>query len=228
MRAVTSRSRSVAVLALLAPLVVAGCAGAPTVPGPAVPTFAPGDSPSSSIAASAPLDPCAALITPEDVAGVLGMDPGKVAVRTVRGQPAPAVGRTERLDCSYVGDKGDDLFDIRTATYDTTISAGQQWMLNLQHEDGDHRDVTVGPAEGLIFTRKGEQLLTVLNGNKTLALELPDKTAPQGRAKENLIIDFAQRALKVDPNVTPTSSQVPAPGPAPTSASRPPVAGATG
>jgi hypothetical protein len=192
--------------------VLAGCA-AEARSGVDLPTFA-ATVPTSGPAAAAPLDPCAALITPADVAIVLGLDPGKTAVRSVRGVPAPTVGRTDKLDCTYTADKGRALFTLRTATYATPDAARQQWQLNGGLEQGEKQPVTVGQAVGTLYLRRDELLLSVLDGPRTLAVQVPDRTVPKGRARENLITDFAQRALKIDPNA-PSAPVPPPPAPAP-------------
>lgn len=188
---------------LLAPLLLCallgGCAGAAADPGITVPTFAPSVPSADPATVGVPLDPCAALISPTDVANVLGLDPGKTTVRTVVGIPAPAVGRTEKLDCTYTADKDRPLFTLRTATYVTPEAARQQWQLNGRLEDGERRDIGVGPATGLLYVRRSELLLSVVDGPRTLSVQLPDRTVPKGRARENLVVDFAQRVLKIDP-----------------------------
>jgi len=198
--------------------VLAGC-GSEVRAGVDLPTFAPTTPTADPAAASAPLDPCAALITPADVANVLGLDPGLTSVKTVRGVPAPAVGRTEKLDCTYTGEKGRPLFTLRTATYATPDAARQQWQLNSGLEKGEKRDITVGQAAGLLYVRRDELLLSVVDGPRTLAVQVPDRTVPKGRARENLVTDFAQRALKIDPN---------APPPAAPALTQPPVQISTG
>jgi hypothetical protein len=217
---------------LLAPVLLAamlggassGCAGAEARSGVDLPTFAA--TVPTSVAAAAPMDPCAALITPADVANVLGLDPAQTGVKTVRGLPAPAVGRTDKLDCSYTAEKGRQLFTLRTATYATPDAARQQWQLNGGLEKGDKRDVTVGPAAGVLYVRRDELLLSLLDGPRTLAVQVPDRTVPKGRARENLVTDFAQRALKIDPNAPPAPAPAPpAVAPAPT---QPPVQVGTG
>ncbi|WP_143172353.1 hypothetical protein [Pseudonocardia thermophila] len=187
-----------------------GCGGASAEPGVMVPTFAP-TTPTAD-PATEPLDPCAALITPADVAGVLGLDPAKTSVRTIRGLPAPAVGRTEKIDCTYQGEKGRSLFTLRAYTYESPEAARKQWELNASLEDGEKRDIAVGPATGLLYVRRGELLLSLIDGPRTLAVQVPDRTVPKGRARENLITDFAQRALKIDPEAVATTSAEPTPG----------------
>jgi hypothetical protein len=210
-----------ALLAAVLGGVLTGCS-AEARSGVDVPTFAPTSPTADPAAAAAPLDPCAALITPADVANVLGLDPGKTGVRSVRGIPAPAVGRTEKVDCTYTADKGRQLFTLRTATYATPEAARQQWQLNAGLEKGEKRDVTVGPATGVLYVRRDELLLSVVDGQRTLAVQLPDRTVPKGRARENLVTDFAQRALKIDPNAPP------APAPAAPGPTQPPVQIGTG
>lgn len=204
------RRGAVLVGAVMVGTVVAGCASPPSQPGPPVPTFAPSTT-TTADAAAVPLDPCSALITPTDVANVLGLDSAKVNVRTVQGMPSPTVGRTEKLDCIYTADKGRMLFTLRSATYSTPDAAQQQWQRNAGLEDGDRRDITVGPAIGLLYTRRSELLLSTVVGARTLAVQVPDNTVPEGRARENLIVDFAQRALKVDPAATPAPTLAPVP-----------------
>ncbi len=202
---------------VLACALLSGCAGAAADPGVTLPTFA-ASAASAAPPPAVPLDPCAALIAPADVANVLGLDPAKTAVKSVVGLPAPAVGRTEKLDCAYTADKGRPLFTLRTATYGTPDAARAQWQLNAGLEQGERRDTALGPATGVLFVRRSELLLSLVNGPRTFAVQLPDRTVPKGRARENLLVDLAQRALKIDP-------AAPAPAPAPTAAVPAPAGG---
>lgn len=197
MRAAVMRDLGVAGVVATCAL-LSGCAGAPAVPGPAVPTFPP-TSATADPADATPLDPCAALIEPADVANVLGLDVVTVSVRTVRGLPAPAVGRTARIDCEYTGAKGRVLFDVRNSTFDSAAAAQQQWQLNSGQESGTPTFMVIGPGSGMLFDRPGEQLLSLVAGSATLALQVPDATVPVDRGRRNLIVDFAQRALKAEP-----------------------------
>jgi len=104
-------------------------------------------------------------------------------------------------------------------TSSTPDAARQQWQLNSGLEKGEKRDITVGQAAGLLYVRRDELLLSVVDGPRTLAVQVPDRTVPKGRARENLVTDFAQRALKIDPN---------APPPAAPALTQPPVQISTG
>lgn len=193
--------------------VLSGCAGAAADPRVDLPTFA-ATAPTVDPASAVPLDPCAALITPADVAGVLGLDPAKTGVRTVIGQPSPSVGRTAKLDCSYTADKGRPLFTLRSSTYASPEAARAQWQLNAGLEQGERRDTTLGTATGMLIVRRTELLLSLVDGPRTFAVQLPDRTVPKGRARENLVVDLAQRALKIDPAAPPTTAAAPVPVPA--------------
>jgi hypothetical protein len=210
---------------VLACALLSGCAGAAADPGITVPTFAPSVVTTDAASAGVPLDPCAALIAPADVANVLGLDPAKTQVKSVRGQPAPAVGRTEKLDCTYTADKGRPLFTVRAATYANPEAARAQWQLNSGLEQGEKRDTTLGPATGVLFVRRSELLLSLVDGPRTLAVQVPDKTVPKGRARENLVVDLAQRALKIDPAAPAPSAAPPA---APPAAAPPPAQAGSG
>lgn len=164
-----------------------------------VPTFTPSGPTVDPATVGVPLDPCAALISPEDVANVLGLDREKTAVQAVVGQPSPTVGRTEKLDCTYVAARGGPLFTLRTGTFVTPEAAREQWQRNSGLEDGQRQDVTIGTATGVLFVRRSELVLSLVDGARTLTVRVPDRTVPEGRARENLIVDFARRALKIDP-----------------------------
>jgi hypothetical protein len=181
--------------------IVAGCAQ--PEPGPALPTFPAASATSDTTATAGPdqgavPDDCARLITAGDLGALLGLPLDSVAVRSTVGVPAPAVDRTERLDCGYTGTangpaRGHPLLSVNAAAYATPAAAAEQWRRNADVEDGTRRDVPIGAARSVLVERRGEALLTVVYGSGTLTLTLPDRPLPRDRA--DVLVDLAQRVL---------------------------------
>lgn len=199
---------------VLGVLAVAGCAH--PEPGPALPTFPAASATSGTTAPAGPdqgkvPDDCARLITVGDLGALLGLPLDSVGVRSTVGVPAPAVGRTERLDCAYTGTAGGPvggrpLLSLNAAAYDTPAAAAAQWTLNISAEDGAKRDVPIGAAKAVLVERGGETLLTVLYGSGTLTFTLPERPLPRDPA--DVLVDLAQRVL---PGIAATAPVVAAP-----------------
>lgn len=194
---------------------LAGCARAAPVTG--LPSFPPSAEGAADTATGAPTgnglvpDDCAGVLAPPDLGAVLGLPLGSVGVRTTVGVAAPAVGRTERLDCAYTVAPGRPLLAVRAAAYADDASARAQWQLNADIEQGIRRDVPIGAASSVLVQRPDEALLTVVYGRGTLTITLPARPLPGGHVPGDVLVDLALRAL-------PTMSRA-APSAAPTSAS---------
>ncbi len=200
-------------------VVVAGCAQ--PEPGPPLPTFPAATvthsaAPVTSDQGAVP-DDCARLITVTELGALLGLPLDSVAVRSTVGVPAPAVGLTERLGCSYTGGPapGRGLLSLNANAYATPAAAAAHWQLNLDAEDGTRRDVPIGAAKAVLVERGGETLLTVLYGSGTLTFTLPDRPLPRDRTE--VLVDLAQRVLPGIAATAPVSATPPRP-PAPAQA----------
>ena len=89
-----------AVLALTSCGSAAGAGALPVPTFPAVPTAAASGGAGAADQGRLP-DDCARLLAGNDLGALFGLPLDSVTVRTTIGTPAPAVGRTERLGCSY-------------------------------------------------------------------------------------------------------------------------------
>lgn len=181
-----------------------GCGGGDADPGPPVPTF-PGPA-TEPDAATGPVDvgllpdDCARLLPASDLGALLAMPLDSVAVRTTNGVPAPAVGRTERLDCDYAGTAGQPvtgrtLLDLTVAAYTDAVAARKQWRTNIDIEDGERRELPIGAASAVLIERPQEVLLTVVYGSGTLTVVLPDGPRPPDRPRDDVLIDLTLRLL---------------------------------
>lgn len=203
--------------AALGVLTLAGCAR--PEPGPALPTFPVAAVTSRPAMPAGPdqgaiPDDCARLITAGDLGALLGLPLDSVSVRGTVGVPAPSVGLTERLDCSYTAAasgpaRGGTLLSLRAVAYGTPAAAAAHWALNAGVEDGARRDVPIGAAKAVLVERGGETLLTVLYGSGTLTFTLPDRPLPRDRAAT--LVDLAQRVLPAIAATAPAAATPPRP-----------------
>lgn len=196
---------------------LAACAHPP--PGTTLPSFPPASTVAPATASTigggvVPAD-CTRVLAPPDLGAVLGLPLGTVGVRTTLGVPAPAVRRTERLDCAYTMAPGQPLLAVRAAAYADAAAARAQWQLNASSEDGSHRDVPIGGASGVLVERPGETLLSVVYGRGTLTLTLPARSLPGGRAPGDVLVDLALRALPAMAGAAPARATRRAPTAAP-------------
>ena len=107
-----------AVLALTSCGSASGDPGALPVPTfPATPTAAASVGPAGAADQGRLPDDCTRLLGGNDLGALFGLPLDSVAVRTTIGTPAPAVGRTERLTCSYARTSGakSDLLDVNVS-----------------------------------------------------------------------------------------------------------------
>lgn len=203
LRAAAVALRAVAIMAAAGVVGgVAGCA-APPAPGPSVPQF-PAPAAVSSTAAQPHHDgiipdDCPALLAVDALGALLGLPLDSVAVRTTIGVPLPRSGRTERVDCAYTGNggpaRGQSLLSLAATGFRDRESARAQWAINVDATDGTRKDLPIGAASAVLFTRRGEAELAILYGSSNLTLVLPDRPLPGGRSREDLIVDLALRVL---------------------------------
>lgn len=159
---------------------------------------------------------CERILTASDLGALLGLPLDSVVSRSTIGQPAPAVGRTERVACSYsatgsVGDRprGAALLDVNSATYVDAAAAAAQWQVNLDVEDGAVSDVALGAARAALVERPGETVLMVAHDAATITLVLPDEVRVGDVAARDTLVDLALRVLPPvagagQPTTTPT------------------------
>ena len=198
---------------LLGGVLIAGCGAAPAPTG--LPSFP--EAASATTAATQPAypgvvpDDCVRLMAPADLGAVLGLPLGSVSVRTIVGVPAPSVGQTERIDCTYGLTPGSQaLLSARAMAYTDDDAARAQWQRNADVEDGTRRSLPIGAASGLLIERPSESLLTIVYGRGTISLLLPDRPFPGGRSRQQVLVDLALRVLptiaKGAPSATPHPS----------------------
>jgi hypothetical protein len=186
-------------------LALAACGSAAGEPGALpVPTF-----PSTPVAAAGGIggpvdqgrlpDDCTRLLAGNDLGALFGLPLDSVSVRTTIGAPAPAVGRTERLTCSYARTSGakTDLLDVNVSAYTDVEAAAKQWRTNAAVEDGPHRDVPLGDARGVLVERPTDAVLLVANGAETLTFVLPQPVRIRDLSAADTLIDLALRVLPV-------------------------------
>jgi hypothetical protein len=186
-----------AVLVLTSCGSAAGDPGALPVPTfPAVPTAAAAVGGGAVDQGRLP-DDCTRLLAGNDLGALFGLPLESVSVRTTIGAPAPAVGRTERLTCSYArtgGSKG-DLLDVNVSAYTDAEAATRQWRTNAAVEDGPHRDVPLGNARGVLVERPTDAVLLVANGAETLTFVLPQPVRIRDLSAADTLVDLALRVL---------------------------------
>jgi hypothetical protein len=221
-RASTRVGAGVALVALLS-AALAACGSAAGEPGSLpVPTF-PATAQAGASGAAGPgqqgvlPDDCTRVITGNDLGALFGLPLDSVVVRTTLGVPAPAVGRTERLACQYTraGGAHDDLLDLNIGAYTDGDSATQQWRTNAAAEDGDHRDVALGGAHGVLIERPQEAVLMVANGAETLTFVMSQKVRIRDLSAGDTLVDLALRVLPAVSGavVPPPASVQPTPSP---------------
>jgi hypothetical protein len=212
-------------VAVVAAVVVA-CGSAAGEPGTLpVPTFpATAAAATSGVAGASDQgrlpDDCVRVLGANDLGALFGLPVDSVAVHTTIGAPAPSVGRTERLACSYTRSGGahDDLLDLNIGAYTDADAAAKQWRTNVAAEDGDHHDVALGGAHGVLVERPTEAVLMVANGAETLTFVLPDRIRIRDLSAGDTLVDLALRVL-------PTVAGGAAPAPQAASAHPAPSAG---
>jgi hypothetical protein len=185
-------------------LALTSCGSAAGEPGALpVPTFAAAPASAGAAGGGGAVDQgrlpddCTRLLAGNDLGALFGLPLDSVGVRTTIGAPAPAVGRTERLTCSYArtaGAKG-DLLDINISAYTDADAAAKQWRTNAAVEDGPHRDVPLGDARGVLVERPTDAVLLVANGAETLTFVLPQPVRIRDLSAADTLVDLALRVL---------------------------------
>ena len=200
-------------LSVLTLLVTAGCTRAP-VPV-AVPTFpaAPPATTTAPVAATQatglPLD-CEELIGHDELPALFGLPEGSVTVGTVLGQPAPAVGRRQRVDCTYTA--ADPAGAQRSVALRVTVGLYQDGTAARDQHERNVADLEAGAAGSLrpelgdvaatMVQRTGEDVLLTSYGALTLDLDLPHE--PHPLAPVDLLTDLARRILaRLEPTTSP-------------------------
>lgn len=160
-------------------------------------------------------DDCARVLAGNDLGALFGLPLETVAVKTVIGAPAPAVGRTERIGCRYTRAGGrDNLLDLNVGSYTDDDAAARQWRTNVDAEDGAHTDVALGGARGVLVERPQEAVLMVANGSETLTFVLPERVRIRDLSAGDTLVDLALRVL-------PAVSQADPPPPMPSAVPQP-------
>jgi hypothetical protein len=208
---------------------LAACSSAAGEPGTLpVPTF-PSSASAAASGTAGPVDQgrlpddCIRVLGGNDLGALFGLPVDSVAVHTTIGTPAPSVGRTERLGCSYTRSGGahDDLLDLNVGAYTDPESAAKQWRTNVAAEDGDRRDVALGGAHGVLVERPQEAVLMIANGAETLTFVLPDRIRIRDLSAGDTLVDLALRVL---PTVAGGAAAPPPPPPPPPQPTRPAAA----
>lgn len=188
-----------------------GCAGsAPSGDDEPVPTFSSAPSADGPLAPRAarttllPVD-CADVLAGPRMAALLGLPVDSVGVRTVVGQPAPSVGRRERVSCLYRrnGNRSatPDLAMV-LAAYDTPESADRQLRTNVAAERPAARtadDLAIGSAPATLFDEGTTTVLLVASGRSSLSMTLREGVIAPAQVRP-VLVDLAQRTL---PALTP-------------------------
>lgn len=195
-----------------------GCAG----PGGAgenepVPTFSSTPSAGSPLASRAPrttLLPadCTEVLAGPGMSALLGLPVDSVDVRTVLGQPAPSVGRLERVSCLYrrTGNRAatPDLA-MALAAYDTSESADGQLRTNLASERPAARaadDLAIGSARATLLDEGATTVLLVTSGRFSLSMTMRDGVVAPAQVRA-VLVDLAQRTLPALAPEPPTASR---------------------
>ena len=185
-------------------LALTSCGSAAGEPGALpVPTFASTPTAASAVGVTGVADQgrlpddCVRLLGGNDLGALFGLPVDSVSVRTTIGTPAPAVGRTERLSCSYTrtGAAKGDLLDVNVSAYTDADAATKQWRTNAAVEDGPHRDVALGDARGVLVERPTDAVLLVANGAETLTFVLPQPVRIRDLSAADTLVDVALRVL---------------------------------
>jgi hypothetical protein len=172
----------------------------------AVPTFPPPPAATSTPAAppqetGLPVD-CEELVAHAELAALFGQPPDGVAVRTVLGQPSPAVGRLQRVDCTYIlsdpaaPQRPGVVLRMTVGLYRNGAAARDQHERNVADQRAGAAGSTQPPLGGVAATmvqRDAEDVLLTSYGRLTLDLDLPHRPHPLLPA--DLLTDLARRVL---------------------------------
>jgi hypothetical protein len=218
MRGANGRYGALGVGLAAAVLALAGCSASP-LESTEVPTF-PTSADATALAAPGPDDgalpnDCAQILPVADLEALLGMPLGSVDVSTTLGVPQPLAGRTERVACQYTSSagqaRGSSLLDVNASAFTDADAAAKQWRINVDAEEGGRRELPIGSASAVLFERRGEAVLMIVNGASNVTVVLPDQPLPGGRPPADALVDLALRVL-------PAVAVTPPPAPTPTAA----------
>ena len=147
----------------------------------------------------APLD-CDGLLSADEATVLLGLPIDGVVVRSVWGTPAPAVGRVERLRCTYSAIVSSwpvrgEVLDVTFGRFVDGDAARAQSDRNSIDIAGDASvPVALGAASARVARLPGTTRLSVSYREFTLDLALPDRAAGS-RTPETVLVDLALRVL---------------------------------
>lgn len=183
-------------------------------------------------------DDCSTLMSPDDLGALFAQPVATVVVNTIRGVPAPAVGRTERIACTYssadarTGNPVGTLLDVNIGRYTDDTAARSQWTLNstVERAGATASDLTIGDATGVLVTRSTGTTLLVSYRLDTLTFVLPARQGG-GRPAQDVLVDLARRMIPalvatMPPPTTPPTTQPPPPAGTPAATTAPASYGA--
>ncbi|HEY2205682.1 MAG TPA: hypothetical protein VGH99_14515 [Pseudonocardia sp.] len=163
-----------------------------------IPTFAASAAPNAAAprprTTLLPTD-CAEVISGDTMSALLGQPMGSVQARTVLGQPAPSVGRLERVTCLYL--RGRPLVTVNLGAYSTPTAADSQLSTNVSAERGEARSVqqlSIGSAKAVLLDERDQTVLMVASGRSGMTLGLNHGAVPP-RYIQPIMVDMAQRML---------------------------------
>ena len=140
------------------------------------------------------------------MSALLGQPVDSVQSRAVLGQPAPAVGRLERVTCVYqrAGVRSDGLpsLQLNLAAYTSQAAADAQLTTNSNAERRGARTVEefpLGTARAVLFGEPGQSILMVSSGRSSVTITLRQGVIADQLTKQ-VLVDMAQRVL---PNLAP-------------------------
>lgn len=151
------------------------------------------------------------------MSALLGQPVDSVQARAVLGQPAPAVGRLERVTCVYqragIRAEGTPSLQLNLAAYTTRAAADAQLTTNSDAERAGARTIEefpIGTARAVLFGEAGQSILMVASGRSSVTITLRQGVIADQLTRQ-VLVDLAQRVL---PNLAPepgTSAQDVAP-----------------
>jgi hypothetical protein len=167
----------------------------------AVPEFPP---PAPAVTASRAAGPtildCDGLLSADEATVLLGLPIDGVAVTSIQGVPAPAVGRVERLGCTYSAIvpswpvRGEVLAVTVGRFADADAARAQSDRNSVDVAGNASVPVALGTATARIAPLAGTTQLLVAYRQFTLDLTLPDSAAGR-RGPEAVLVDLARRIL---------------------------------
>lgn len=176
-------------------------------------------------------DDCAELLSVDDLGALFALPIGSVSLRTVRGVPAPSVGRTERVTCSYTRSDANAaaVLDVNIGRYTDEAAAAEHWSVNSAAESGGGPGtaIAIGDAKAMLVERPAQATLLVVYRLDTLTFVLPARAAGS-RPAQDVLVDLAKRLIPVVAATLPPPSTTPPPPPPDPAGTGRPEAGALG